>query len=309
MNPLVSVIIPAWNAEKLIKETIESALNQTYPNIEIIVVDDGSTDDTAEVVKSIKDPRITYHYQENTGLPACGRNKGAKLAKGEYLAFLDSDDIWLPQKIARQMKIMEENPNTALVSTNCWYIIVDKKTSISAISKIKSGYLTNSTCFPKNAMINSTVLIKKNILDQIGGHNESPAMRASEDYDLFSRIFLKYPCYFLNEYLAYYRTGLPSISGNKAQMIQRDLKHYYEYFLSYGLPEKINKKRYSYLTLERAFNQLESGEKSWSKTLRKSVSLSPSAYGLIRYGFSFLPTHFAAYLNRIKNRKWHSFNN
>ncbi len=302
MNPLVSVIIPAWNAEKLIKETIESALNQTYPNIEIIVIDDGSTDDTANVIKSIKDPRITYHYQENTGLPACGRNKGAKLAKGQYLAFLDSDDLWLPQKIEKQMVIMEENLKIGLIATNAWCLRLYEKTNIPLFTKkIKTGYLTSSIFFPQHIICNSTVIIRRNVYESIGGCNEASDLRASEDHDLFIRIFMEHDCYFLNEYLAYYRTGLPSISGDFGKMLERDLRHYHKYFDTYGLSKKIIKSRFSYLTMQLAFHQLHIGKKEWRKTLRKSIYAYPEPYDIIRYCFSFLPFKIASYLFKLKN--------
>jgi len=113
--PLVSIITPAYNAGDYINEAIGSVLFQTYPNWELIVVDDGSTDDTAEIVKnySARDSRIKYHYQENQRM-ASARNAGIKLAQGKYVVFLDADNLFLPNKIKDQVQFMEVNPKCGL---------------------------------------------------------------------------------------------------------------------------------------------------------------------------------------------------
>ncbi len=113
-QPLVSVIIPAYNAERFIAEAIRSALDQTYPSIEIIVVDDGSTDNTrAQVEPFLSDPNVTYIRQDNAG-PSAARNRGIDACHGEFVAFLDADDRWLPTKLERQIPRFE-NPNVGLV--------------------------------------------------------------------------------------------------------------------------------------------------------------------------------------------------
>lgn len=98
--------MPAYNRENIIKEAINSVLGQTYEDIELIVVDDGSTDQTSKVVREIEDPRLKYFYQENAGACAA-RNKGVELSQGELVAFHDSDDIWHQDKLEKQIKVME----------------------------------------------------------------------------------------------------------------------------------------------------------------------------------------------------------
>ena len=106
---MISVIIPTYNREKLIMPAIDSVLKQTYQDIELIVVDDGSTDRTVELLKTIKDPRFYFVQTErNSGAPAA-RNIGIKQSKGEYIAFHDSDDIWMPHKLEKQLKFLKEN--------------------------------------------------------------------------------------------------------------------------------------------------------------------------------------------------------
>ncbi len=109
--PLVSVIIPVYNRDRYLAEAIESVLSQTYPAIELIVVDDGSSDRTAEVAQKYP---ITYHFQPNGGISSA-RNAGIALAKGEFFAFLDSDDIWVTDKLAKQMAVFEFDPNLEAV--------------------------------------------------------------------------------------------------------------------------------------------------------------------------------------------------
>ncbi|PIZ44424.1 hypothetical protein COY31_02670, partial [Candidatus Wolfebacteria bacterium CG_4_10_14_0_2_um_filter_39_18] len=110
----VSIIIPAYNAASFIGDSVRSALTQTYPNKEIVVVDDGSTDDTRAILEEyIKSGQIKYFYQENKG-PAAARNLGIKNSSGEFIAFLDADDVWLPEKLKKQIDLFK-NPKVGLV--------------------------------------------------------------------------------------------------------------------------------------------------------------------------------------------------
>src|SRR3990172_11149387 len=114
--PKVSVIIPTFNCEEYIEETLSSVLFQTFTDFEVIVVDDGSTDNTIKVIKPYLD-KISYIQKDNGG-QGSARNLGISLAKGEYLAFLDSDDLWLPDKLSLQVGYMENNPNVSLTFTD-----------------------------------------------------------------------------------------------------------------------------------------------------------------------------------------------
>ena len=116
-DDMVSVIMPAYNSEEYIRESIESVLVQTYSNWELLIVDDGSTDKTASIVQEYKDIRIHYLHQSNCGV-AAARNHGIREARGRYVAFLDSDDLWLPEKLARQLQFMKEQN---IVFSYTWY--------------------------------------------------------------------------------------------------------------------------------------------------------------------------------------------
>ena len=119
-DPLVSIIIPSWNTAAYVGEAVDSALAQTYPNIEIIVVDDGSTDNTKELLQPYADAgKIHYVYQANKGL-AGARNTGIRMAKGEYIAFLDDDDEWLPAKLDRQVAFLDADHSVSMVFCKEW---------------------------------------------------------------------------------------------------------------------------------------------------------------------------------------------
>ena len=120
MEPLVSVIIPTYNRSRFLGEALDSALNQTYKEQEIIVVDDGSTDGTSQLMREYE-PRIRYIYQERSERSSA-RNRGVSESCGEYIAFLDSDDLWLPEKIERQVKILNENEGIGVVYTGVQFI-------------------------------------------------------------------------------------------------------------------------------------------------------------------------------------------
>ena len=115
MKRKVSVIIPTYNREATLKRAVESVLNQTYTDFELIIVDDGSTDNTRQLVENIHDDRITYYYVKINSGAAAARNYGIERAEGEYIAFQDSDDYWHSDKLEKQMKVMESNPDIGFV--------------------------------------------------------------------------------------------------------------------------------------------------------------------------------------------------
>ena len=121
ISQLISVIIPAYNHAKYLSEAIQSVLNQTYQNFEILIVDDGSTDNTRQVVQNYTDQRIKYIYQENRGL-AASRNAGLRVTQGEYVAFLDADDIFLPHKLEVQLDWFEAHPSCGMVFSGFYFM-------------------------------------------------------------------------------------------------------------------------------------------------------------------------------------------
>jgi GT2 family glycosyltransferase len=182
----VSVIIPTYNGERYIKQAVDSVLGQTYGDFEIIVVDDGSTDNTAERLRLYGD-RITYLYQENRKLPAA-RNTGIRAARGEYLAFLDSDDLFLPHKLAAQARYLDERPDVGLVASGHQY--VDEAGQLLQESRPWIGrpaITLESILFGGLAPVHA-VLLRRDWFDRVGGFDEQFAY--CEDMDLWYRLAL-----------------------------------------------------------------------------------------------------------------------
>jgi len=185
-TPLVSIIIPTYNRAGFLKEAIKSVLAQTYKNIEVIVVDDGSTDNTPKLVKQFTDKRIIYLRQENKGASSA-RNKGIESARGNYIAFLDSDDIWLPQKIEKQLKIFNiSRCNPGLVYTGIQYMDYDGNLKKQKkIIRFRGNILKR--LLRKNIPgVGSTMLVKKECFEKCGLFDKRLPSRT--DLDMLIRI-------------------------------------------------------------------------------------------------------------------------
>jgi len=209
MEPLVSVIIPTYNRAGYLSQTLKSVLEQTYRDIEVIVVDDGSTDNTTEVVASFNDSRIRYLKQDHRGLPAIGRNTGLKAASGDYIAFLDDDDLWMPEKIEKQLDYLSKHPEYTIMYSNAWFI---DENGVQNGLVMKPKYLKEGDIFeeliwgsPKFFIPQLTVLMKRKVFENIGFFNEDPSMRFIEDYEYWLRASLRYKIGFIDELLAMYR--------------------------------------------------------------------------------------------------------
>lgn len=223
-NPLVSIIIPAFNAEKYIKETIKSALSQTYKNIEVIIVDDGSKDKTKNIVQSIQDPRLNYFYQNNKGQSAA-RNAGIKIAKGEYIAFLDADDLFLPKKIEKQVNFLEDNPDCGVCYCKIYHFFDDRNDKLFYNPTPNySGFIFDKLL--ENSVVNPlAAVLRKEYLDKYGGFNDD-WRRCDEQYLWLKLAFNKVKFCYLDEVLAYYRINKSSLSNQAVY-----LKETYEKFL------------------------------------------------------------------------------
>ena len=185
-SPLVTIIIPAYNAKSYIRRSLGSALEQTYEKIEIIVVDDGSTDETAEIVKSYGDPRIKYIYQENRGQGAA-RNNGIKRSSGDYITFLDADDHYLPEKVERQVEFLQGHGEYHAVYCNALHYYSDdpdrlfKKNRKHPSGDIFPDLLHSSLINPNTIMFRRDVLERFRFKEGIHG-------RYSEEWELYLKI-------------------------------------------------------------------------------------------------------------------------
>lgn len=208
---LISVIIPVYNAEKYLEKTLNSIYAQTYRNFEIILVDDRSTDTSAEIIaEHMKEHKeIVYHLQEENKGAAVARNTALSLAKGRYVAFLDSDDIWKPEKTEKQLKLMEEN-DAAFAFTAIEMIddngeIVKKKRKVK--KKVNYKFLLRNTMIPT-----SSVIIDRSK----SGEFQMPLRRSGQDYATWLQLLRGGAvAYGINEALVQYRVGHKSLSSNK----------------------------------------------------------------------------------------------
>jgi glycosyltransferase involved in cell wall biosynthesis len=187
--PLISVIIPVYNGEKTIRETIQSVLNQTFQNFEILVINDGSQDATLEIVNSIQDPRLKVFSYPNAK-QAASRNRGFSHSTGEFIAFLDADDLWTPNKLEAQLKALQDNPQAAVAYS--WSNCIDetgkflREASHSALSG--DVYAKLLLCdFLDNG---SNPLIRRQALIEVGSFDES--LPPAEDWDMWLRLAARY---------------------------------------------------------------------------------------------------------------------
>ncbi len=203
-------------------QAIESVLAQTCKDFEIIVVDDGSTDGTATRLQPYFD-RITYKKQKNQGL-AAARNTGIRLGQGEFVCFLDDDDLWEPAKLEAQLRFADAHPEYALLSTEILGCDVDKKPmgqKKAVMYEIRNGFVVEHLLFG-NWIAPSTVMMRRTCLDEVGGFDED--IRAfGEDWLMWMRVASKFPVYFMPEPLVLYRFHSGQMSVTKPEEQFRSL--------------------------------------------------------------------------------------
>lgn len=222
LNPLVSIIIPTFNSAKYIEETLNSVFKQTFKNYEIIIVDDGSEDETVKIVNNLKSEKIRIIKAEHSGQPAISRNIGIKSAKGFYIAFLDSDDLWHKNKLKEQLKVFSKFQEAVLV----YSMSLTKGVSIfsSAFELLplpfKAARNFKDLIDKGNSITTSTVLVKRDSASSIGGFDEDPSNKM-EDYALWLDLANKNPIVFIPKIHCYYRIHDNQFSGNFSQKIER----------------------------------------------------------------------------------------
>lgn len=220
--PKVSVVIPAYNTASYLAEAIESVLHQTYQDFEILAIDDGSTDDTAKVASSYA-PRVKLIKKKNGG-PASARNVGMQQAIGEYIAFLDSDDTWVQDKLAEQVELLERNQGIGLVygEAQMFRQIEGRRQMGETIGHTQSPTL-KSLLFG-NFIPAQTVLFRRVCLERIGYMKESVTLPVAEDFEFWLRFAKHYSLFGINRTLAYYRIHENNLLGS-GQDIEKGLKY------------------------------------------------------------------------------------
>lgn len=205
-NPLVSVLIPTFNRCKLVQETIDSVLAQTFKNFELIVIDDGSEDGTNETLNTRYGEKIVYIWQENQG-EAVAFNRGISLARGRYIATLGSDDLWSAEKLDRQVPVLENHPDVAVVFCQAWLIDGNgQKISEQPLgANLRSADFTIENLLVRNTIPagGSTCLIRRSVFEQVGGFTLD--IDYGDDWDLWLRLAANSKMEFIAEPLVSYR--------------------------------------------------------------------------------------------------------
>jgi glycosyltransferase involved in cell wall biosynthesis len=183
-RPFISIVIPTYNHAHFLEEALQSVINQTYKEWEAIVVNNYSDDRTVEVVNEFGDPRIKLINFKNHGIIAAGRNKGISISSGEYVAFLDSDDVWYPDKLKECIKLL--NQGFDLVCHGEYWVKKDNKRNIIYGPEKKARY--RSLLFNGNCISTSATVVRKSALDKVGRFCESSDMVTAEDYELWLKL-------------------------------------------------------------------------------------------------------------------------
>jgi hypothetical protein len=243
--PLISVIIPVHNGERTISATLDSVLQQTFPDFELIIINDASTDKTLEIISEYADPRLSI-FSRSYQSAAVSRNQGLNQVRGEYIAFLDADDLWTPDKLESQLQALKDHPEAAVAYS--WTDYIDE-----VGNKLYPGsYLTlNGRVYPQLLVRNflesgSNPLIKHQALIDVGGFDES--LQGGQDWDLYLRLAALYSFVAVPQVQIYYRVSRDSISSNLSRQEQQILQVMERHF-SQASPELQSLKVYSLTNL------------------------------------------------------------
>lgn len=211
--PCVSIIVTTFNRQKLLRETVNSILSQTFENFELIIVDNMSEDGTKEYIGGISDNRVKYFRNPNGGVIAVNRNFGIKNSRGVYIAFCDDDDLWYPTKLDQQVTLLNKNADVTLCYTQAESFLDDKivapRMNRRYVYRNHFSALLRGNYFP-----NSSVIVRSYVFEKLGLLTENPSLR--EDYEMWLRIAKHYKLKGFEASLIRYRMHSSNVAGNRA---------------------------------------------------------------------------------------------
>ncbi len=309
-TPLVSVIIPTYNSGKYISHAVQSVLEQSCRSYEVIVIDDGSTDGTKDVLSGFHD-RIKYFYQENQG-PSAARNKGIKKAKGEYISFLDADDLWTSNKIEVQLDFLERHRDIGLVFSDIKEFdgekIINRRSSCLAVQVYGPDNVLQvplQEAFIKLLMTNfiptNTVMVRKECFKKAGIFDES--LRIVEDRDMWLRIAAYYKIGRLPLVLCKRRLHVSNISKDQGLSISSQIKVLEKHLHLFPdlTPSSLINKKLSRLCLSYGYGHLLKNRKRESRQMAfKSLSYTPTIRVFVLILLTFLGHSIIQFLRRSK---------
>lgn len=271
-QPLVSVIIPTYNRLSLLLEAIESVKNQTYQNWELIIVDDGSTDDTVNFIQKIEDDCIHIICEKHHGHLGILRNVGARHSKGEWLAFLDSDDLWLSQKLELQIDTLIKE--RTLWNYCCSEIIDENKNSIANTSHVSPGWIVEKILKTTVDFSISSLVVAANFFYELNGFTTDSKLFCREDHEFTLRLALHAPASAVSKVLVQVRQHSDRTTNSLSYSYERTAEVYTS-FLKYNCDKKYNRealKRRGFHLSEAAVNRFGQGEyKHAIKQLKRSL--------------------------------------
>lgn len=306
-KPEVTILIPTYNRADLILESLDSVFAQSYRDFEIVVVDDGSTDNTAEVLSPLAEQGLLrYFHQENKG-EAAARNKGLLEARGEYVAFLDSDDLFEPEKLAIQIAYLQSHPNVGLVHSG--YIKFDNTGNNLGYrdpSWFSGNIYPQMLLYWTTLMAVDTVVIRKSALETVGSFDET--LRVGPDLDMWRRIARKHPFGFINKSLARIRVHEGNISGNKISAMDGFSKYLEKAFKDDpSLSPRFRQQVFSKMHSTVAYNLLGDENKQSMHAARISAKRAMKYDVLNPHGYiAFLSTLFGYGLRKALVTRWRS---
>ncbi len=271
---LVSVVIPNYNYARFLREAIDSVLAQTYAEIEIIVVDDGSTDDSKDILKSYGQ-QIKAVFQQNQGVSAA-RNNGVNESRGEFISFLDADDLWLPAKIEKQVVRFQEDEKLGLVHVGVVEVDANGDFLLERLEGLE-GDVSGELLLIKQTILGggSGLMVRRDVFDEVGGFDNR--LSTSADWDLFYQISSRYPIGFVPEILLKYRVHNSNMHSNVSAM-EHDMMIAFEKAFIEMTPElkKIRRRAYGSLHQNLAGSYFAAGNyTAFVSHSFKSLTLDP----------------------------------
>ena len=306
MCPEVSVIMSVYNGEKYLGEAIDSILNQTFTDFEFIIVDDGSIDRSADIIRSYKDSRIKLIQQENRGA-SCGRNRGIQESKGEYIACMDADDISLPQRLEKQVDFLEKHPDIGIVGT--WAIMMTEKGEDIYIAEIPQNDLELRELLAKTSpFFHSSVVFRRTLFDSCGPYPEDFKRASVEDWILWHQFATGTKLANIGEPLFRYRIRLTGAINRTKNEVKKLRTIVYRYLKNGRIsPEDVsfmkllqsrgsNKKREAdyWLKCGDMFLSIKKDHLKARGMLKKGLLLYPyNIRGIVNFFFTFLTPEMA----------------
>jgi glycosyltransferase involved in cell wall biosynthesis len=267
----VDVVIPAFNAARFLPAALESVARQTFDDWQIVLIDDGSTDNTAEVVAPYMErfgSKLRYIRQKNQGLPAA-RNAAIRASDSEFLALLDADDEWLPRRLEESVRVLRERPAAGLAYGLITYIDAEgnKLHTFEGNRRVVEGRVAPAIYMRRIELPCPTITFRRSCVEAVGVFDET--MRSTEDRDLWLRIALRYEVAFVPEVLAYYRLSPNQMSTNAQRMMDAQMQFIRKHYGAEGcgwVPRQVSRAR----AYKQRADALKAQGRSWA-ALRSSL--------------------------------------